>query len=111
MRFERYAWLAIALIFAATSGILMRQKAALEHAFLAGDFFNPIKSDAVSRFKRDEGISEQKVDDMFFVSYAYFQDRVCIRFVPRPTVYGGVTSYCYQDHDHNKLLGIDRTGA
>lgn len=110
MRHERYAWLAIVALLSATSLSLTWQESALEHSFIAGEFFAPIRSDAINRFKKDDGISSQKIEKMFFVSYAFFKNRICIRFVPRPTVYGGVTSYCYQDHDHAKLVAVDRTG-
>jgi hypothetical protein len=51
------------------------------------------------------------MNDMFFISYGYFKNLVCIRFIPRPQVYGGVTSYCYLSRDNIKLIETDQAGS
>ena len=109
MRIERLLWGGVVLSLLVVVGIVSRQKSNLEHAFLAHDDFRVIATDAMKRFTKYEGVNQDEINKSYYVSYAIFMHKTCIRFIVKHG-YGVDTTYCYPGAKNATLVGFDGTG-
>ena len=109
MKLERIIWL---IIIVALIAFLLRAndlKSRLEHSFLVGPDQAALVAMSKPLLIKEQGISDQDVDKYFYTSYAFFSKETCIRFVPKPGVLGGSTSYCYGMSAPFKLERTDKS--
>ena len=108
MRIERFLWAGLVLALLIVIGILAKKKSDLEYSFLADrDYFRIIRADSIKRLNSYYGETPDKIDEYFFVSYLFPQNKVCIRFASKPNVRGEVDNiYCYKDEKHTELVDI-----
>lgn len=106
---ERLAWIAAVSILIAMIIIVDRRLHELQHSFLVGPDQRKLADQARVMLMKDEHISSNEVDRYFYTSFSYFSNEICIRFVPRPGVLGGATSYCFDTRNTDKLLRIDKS--
>lgn len=107
MRIERIMWMALTIFLLGCLAVIYSQLSSLKQSFLVQHNEESYRSAATRLFIREEGATESMISDSFYVSYLGFSDRSCIRFVPRPRVYGGATTYCFTKGP-TRLIGVDR---
>lgn len=110
VKLERLAWTtAITVLVVALVWTYSADKS-LRAAVLAGEFERVYASSALESFSRDQGVDKSKVLKDFYMMHIGMSDRSCIGFVPKQSVTGGATTYCYTKKPPIRLIGIDREG-
>lgn len=110
MTLERLIWVAVSLGLAVLAVRYIREAGDMEHSFIASDrIMRPYAEDALRRFKSEQKVDDAKINRMFFVSFGYLSSYICIRLVPRPHVYGGTRSYCYENNMPVRLAFVDQS--
>ena len=107
MRTERIMWITLSLTLLATLAIMYSKLSSVKHVFLVQPADEAYRAAATKLFVKEEGTTEDMISKSFYVSYLSFSDRSCIRFVPRPRVYGGATTYCFAKGSPERLIGVD----
>ncbi len=107
-KYERWVWISIVAAMIAAMIIINNSRENLQHLFVAGPDQKEIVNRSVTSMMKDQGMTRGDIDRLFVISYAYFSKETCIRFVPKPGVTGGATSYCYGNTGNAPLLRIDK---
>lgn len=108
MRIERIVWITLTVALLATLAVIYSKLSSVRYVFLVQPADEAYRAAATKLFIKEEGATEDMISKSFYVSYLGFSDRSCIRFVPRPRVYGGATTYCFAKGLPERLIGVDR---
>lgn len=108
MKIERIIWIVLVIVLSTLLVNIYSRYASLEESFLTRQVDEPYKAAAINLFIKQEGATMEMISDSFYVSHIGFSDRSCIRFVPKPKVYGGATTYCFKNGSPLQLIGVDR---
>ena len=107
MRIERIVWITLTITLLTLLAVTYVQSSSLKQAFLVQPAEERFKVAATKLFIEKEGATEVMISKSFYVSYLGFSDRSCVRFVPKPRVYGGATTYCFTNGTPARLIGVD----
>lgn len=109
MKFERAAWLTIVILLSTVLFRAYDQNYKLQDTFLVGADQATLVARSRPLLVKNQGMKNDDVERYFYISYAYFSKETCIRFVPKPGITGGSTSYCYGISSPFPLLRTDFT--
>jgi hypothetical protein len=109
MKFERIISLVIIVALITLLIHINDLKSRLEHSFLAGSDQKILVEKSKALLIKEQGIPSDEIDTYFYTSYAFFSNETCIRFVPKPRVLGGATSYCYSVRAPVRLERTDKS--
>ena len=107
MKAERTSWAILSSVLAIALIFTYNRYENLRSAFLVRNIDSAYVDASLRLFSKEQGLNKRDIDSSYYVGYAGMSDRSCIRFVPKPNVTGGASTFCFASNDPGRLVSRD----